>query len=124
METKILIIDDEPSFCAVLQRILQEEGHSVLTATTGWEGIVKAKQSHPDLIFLDLNMPVMDGITCLRWLHRTCRASKIVVLTGFGTLKTAKEAQRRGAYDYPAKPFDLKLIRELIQEVARQRGTK
>jgi len=114
---KLLIIDDEPDLCAIFQRIFKEEGHSVATATTGQEGIAKARADQPDLIFLDLKMPSMDGITCLKRLRLVSKASKIVVLTGYGTLKTAKEAMMLGAYDYTAKPFDLDLIRTLIQEV-------
>jgi DNA-binding NtrC family response regulator len=114
---KLLIIDDEPDLCAIFQRIFQEEGHSVATATTGQEGIAKSRADQPDLIFLDLKMPSMDGITCLKRLRMVSKVSKIVVLTGYGTLKTAKEAMCLGAYDYTAKPFDLDLIRELIQEV-------
>ncbi|MBI3616585.1 MAG: response regulator [Candidatus Omnitrophica bacterium] len=115
---KLLIIDDEPDLCAIFQRIFQDEGHSVATAATGQEGIAKSRADQPDLIFLDLKMPSMDGITCLKRLRLVSKVSKIVVLTGYGTLKTAKEAMRLGAYDYTAKPFDLDLIRELIQEVA------
>ena len=114
---KLLIIDDEPDLCAIFQRIFQEEGHSVATAITGQEGVAKSRADQPDLIFLDLKMPSMDGITCLKRLRLVSKVSKIVVLTGYGTLKTAKEAMRLGAYDYTAKPFDLDLIRELIQEV-------
>jgi DNA-binding NtrC family response regulator len=114
---KLLIIDDEPDLCAIFQRIFQEEGHSVATATTGQEGIAKSRANQPDLIFLDLKMPSMDGITCLKRLRGVSKVSKIVVLTGYGTLKTAKEAMMLGAYDYTAKPFDLDLIRALIQEV-------
>ena len=116
---KLLIIDDEPDLCAIFQRIFQEEGHSVVTATTGQEGIAKSRADQPDLIFLDLKMPSMDGITCLKRLRRMSKVPKIVVLTGYGTLKTAKEAMRLGAYDYTSKPFDLDLIRELIAEVAQ-----
>lgn len=114
---KLLIIDDEPDLCAIFQRIFQEEGHSVATAITGQEGIAKSRADQPDLIFLDLKMPSMDGITCLKRLRMVSKVSKIVVLTGYGTLKTAKEAMCLGAYDYTAKPFDLDLIREIIQEV-------
>jgi DNA-binding NtrC family response regulator len=116
MGAKILIIDDEPDLCAMFQKIFQEEGHFVLTATRAEEGIVKARHEQPDLVFLDLKMPTLDGITCLKRLRRVSKDSKIVVLTGFGTLKTAKEAMKLGAYDYTSKPFDLDLIRELIAE--------
>ncbi|MBI1953434.1 MAG: response regulator [Candidatus Omnitrophica bacterium] len=119
---KLLIVDDEKDLCWVFQRIFQEEGHSVATATTGQEGIAKARVDQPDLIFLDLKMPSMDGITCLKRLRTVSKVSKVVVLTGYGTLKTAKEAMRLGAYDYTAKPFDLDLIRDLIQEVASVAG--
>lgn len=119
MGAKLLIIDDETDLCAMFQRIFQEEGHFVLTATRAEEGIVKARHEQPDLIFLDLKMPTMDGITALRKLRRVSRVSRIIVLTGFGTLKTAREAMKLGAYDYTSKPFDLDLIRQLIEEVTK-----
>ena len=116
---KLLIIDDEADLCAMFQKIFQEERHSVATATTGQEGIVKARAEQPDLIFLDLKMPTMNGITCLTKLRRVSKVSRIIVLTGFGTLKTAREAMKLGAYDYTSKPFDLDLIRQLIEEVTK-----
>lgn len=120
--SKLLIIDDEKDLCLVFQKIFQEEGHSVILATTGEEGIVKARHGQPDLIFLDLKMPSMDGITCLKKLRSVSKASKIVVLTGFGALHTVREAMRLGAYDYTSKPFDLDLIREIISEAAHIPG--
>lgn len=119
--SKLLIIDDEKELCLVFQKIFQEEGHSVVTALTGREGIAKARAEQPDLIFLDLKMPSMDGIACLKNIRRVAKLSKVVVLTGYGNVKTAREAMKLGAYDYTAKPFDLDLIRELIQETVGRR---
>jgi DNA-binding NtrC family response regulator len=117
MGAKILIIDDEPDLCVQFQKIFQSEGHTVLKATSGKQGIIIAKKSQPELIFLDLKMPQMDGITTLKYLRQVAKGAEIVVLTGVATLKTAQEAMKLGAYDYTTKPFDLSLIRQLIQEV-------
>lgn len=116
MGAKILIIDDEPDLCTQFQKIFQGEGHTVLKATNGKQGITIAKKSQPELIFLDLKMPQMDGIMTLKYLRRVATDAKIVVLTGVATLKTAQEAMKLGVYDFTTKPFDLNLIRQLIQE--------
>ncbi len=121
MGAKILIIDDEPDLCAQFAKIFQSEGHTVLKATSGRQGITIAKKSQPELIFLDLKMPQMDGITTLKYLRQVAKGAEIVVLTGVGTLKTAQEAMKLGAYDYTTKPFDLDLIRQLIQEALANR---
>ncbi len=117
MGAKLLIIDDEPDLCSMFRRIFEEEGHQVLTATTGRQGIERCRREKPNIIFLDLKMPGMDGIACLKRLYRVSKNSKVVVLTGYGSLKTAKEAMQLGAYDYTAKPFDLDLVRSLIREI-------
>ncbi|MBI3291701.1 MAG: response regulator [Elusimicrobia bacterium] len=119
MGAKLLIIDDDGDLCALLKQILEEEGHQVETATSGPEGIKWAERKQPALIFLDLMMEGMDGIQCLKHLRRVAQRSKVVILTGHGTLKTARRAMRLGAYDYTAKPFDLNLIRAFIREVTK-----
>ncbi len=116
---KLLIIDDEADICNLFQKIFQQEGHNVLVAMTAQEGIREARCSQPDLIFLDIKMPTMDGISALKKLRQISKPSKIVVLTGYGTSKTAREAMKLGAYDYTSKPFDLELIRELISEAVK-----
>lgn len=116
MGAKLLIIDDEPDLCSLFKQVFEEEGHQVNTATSAQEGIERARRAQPDLIFLDLLMGGMDGIACLKRLRRVAQRSKVVILTGHGALRTAKQAMRLGAYDYTAKPFDLDLIRELIRE--------
>ena len=118
MGAKLLIIDDETDLCTLFKKIFEAEGHFVQTTTNAKEGILKARQAQPNLIFLDLKMPGMDGIACLKKLRQVSKRSKIIVLTGFGTLKTAQEALKLGAYDYASKPFDLDLIRQLIEEVS------
>jgi DNA-binding NtrC family response regulator len=116
MKHNILVVDDEAEICDLLQTFLTQEGYQVFTATNGVEAITLGKQNEPDLALLDIKMPGMDGIEVLRKLKKLRRDMGVIMLTGYGNLGTAKEAMRLGAYDYLTKPFDLGLVKHVIQE--------
>jgi len=116
MRQTILVVDDEVEICDLLQGFLTEEGYQVFTATNGLEAISLGKQNELDLALLDIKMPGMDGIEVFRKLKKVRGDMGVIILTGYGTLGTAKEAMRLGAYDYLTKPFDLGLVKNIIQE--------
>jgi len=116
MRQTILVVDDEVEICDLLQSFLTEEGYQVFTATNGLEAISLGKQNELDLALLDIKMPGMDGIEVFRKLKKVRGDMGVIILTGYGTLGTAKEAMRLGAYDYLTKPFDLGLVKNIIQE--------
>jgi len=116
MRQTILVVDDEVEICDLLQSFLTEEGYQVFTATNGVEAISLGKQNELDLALLDIKMPGMDGIEVFRKLKKVRGDMGVIILTGYGTLGTAKEAMRLGAYDYLTKPFDLGLVKNIIQE--------
>lgn len=116
MKSTILVVDDEKEICDLFKNVLTREDYQVFTAANGVEAISLGKQYRPDLILLDLNMPEMGGIEALQNLKRVKKDMKVIVLTGYGTLKTAKEAMRLGAYDYLTKPFDLGLVKDAIKD--------
>ena len=116
MKHTVLIVDDEKEICDLLQDFLTQEGYQVSTATNGMEAISLGTQNRFDLALLDIKMPGMDGIEAFCELKKVKKDMEVIILTGYGTLKTAKEAMRLGAHDYLTKPFDLRLVKDVIRE--------
>jgi two-component system nitrogen regulation response regulator GlnG len=128
---RILIADDEDSLRWVLDKGLRQAGYEITTVKDG-ESALRAFEAEPfDLVFLDVRMPGMDGLTALARLRELAPDAHVIVMTAHGTMETAIQAMQRGAYDYLAKPFDLDEVvllaeraleaRRLTQEVARLR---
>jgi DNA-binding NtrC family response regulator len=112
----IQIIDDDPMACRLFKRILEEEGYEVITATGAKKGIDLIKEKSPEIVFLDIKMPRVDGIELLRRIRKIKKDLIVIMLTGFATLDTARQAMQLGAYDYVTKPFDLGAIRKSIRD--------
>ena len=107
MSARILIADDEDSLRWVLEKGLRAAGYEVTSVKDG-ESALRAFQAEPfDLVFLDIRMPGVDGLTALGRLREARPDALVVVMTAHGTMETAIQAMQRGAYDYLAKPFDL-----------------
>jgi two-component system nitrogen regulation response regulator GlnG len=103
----ILIADDEDSLRWVLERALQQAGYQVTSVKDG-EAAVRASEAQPfDLVFLDVMMPGMDGLTALARIRDARPGAQVVMMTAHGTMDTAIQAMQKGAYDYLGKPFDL-----------------
>ncbi len=103
---RILVIDDEQSIRSTLREILEYEKFRVDDAKDGEEGIKLAREHHYDAILCDIKMPKMDGIEALSQLM-SFSDTPVIMISGHGTIETAVEAIRKGAYDYIAKPLDL-----------------
>jgi two-component system, NtrC family, nitrogen regulation response regulator GlnG len=107
MAARILVADDEDSLRWVLEKGLKQAGYDV-TAVRDGERALRAFEAEPfDLVFLDVRMPGMDGLTALARLRELRPDAQVVVMTAHGTMDTAIQAMQKGAYDYIAKPFDL-----------------
>ena len=104
---KILIIDDEKNIRKSLREILEFEKYKVDEAEDGLNGFSIASKEVYDLILCDVKMPKLDGIELLTKLHENSIESPIVMMSGHGTIETAVEAVKKGAYDFLAKPIDL-----------------
>jgi DNA-binding NtrC family response regulator len=116
----ILIVDDEKDFVEMLSLHLSEEGHRVRGAFNGPEGLKAVDEEEPDVVILDLKMPGMDGIEVLAELKARHPLVEVILLTGHGTIDTAVEGMKKGAFDYLLKPAE---HQELIEKLngARQR---
>lgn len=107
---KILIIDDERSIRRALGEILQFEGYEVSEAEDGNQGIEVCKNGTFDLVFCDIKMPGKDGMEVLAEIHPLFPELPIVMISGHGTIETAVEAIKKGAFDFIEKPLDLNRI--------------
>ena len=121
MTSKILVVDDEPEFCRLFANVLTDMGYQVSTATEGREGLAKIRDNPPDILFLDIKMPHMDGLECLRRIRKIKRKFVVVMMTGHGDIQSAREAMRLGADEYISKPFDLDDLKRLVNELTRER---
>ena len=108
--TKILVIDDERSIRNSMKDILQYEGYEVVLAENGMEGLVSVKSEKPDVVFCDIKMPKMEGIEVLERIKEFSADTPVIMISGHGTIDTAIEAIRKGAYDFIEKPLDFNRI--------------
>ena len=111
----ILVVDDEVSNCELLQEFLQREGYVVTTATNGFEALEILTQQSFHVVLSDLMMPKMSGVELLRELKETAPATIGIIFTGYGSIETAVEAIKAGAYDYVTKPIRLDELLLVLQ---------
>jgi two-component system NtrC family response regulator len=117
----ILIIDDKDSMRQMLSRTLESEGYEVETAKDGEGGLEKAKEKKYDLILADLKLPKMDGLEVLSSLKDLDPEVAVIMMTAYGTIESAVEAMKQGAFDFLAKPFDTDHLNVLIKRALENR---
>jgi len=119
---KILVVDDEKIISDTVTLILQSRNYEVITASNGAEGVAKAKSKHPDLILLDIKMPVMNGHdACVRLKEdKSTKKIPILMLTGQGDRDAVMKARLTGADDYVIKPFTMATLLTKINQQFEQ----
>ena len=103
----ILIVDDEPAIQSALRGVLEDEGYRVTAVGSGTEAIGVIGDEAPDIVFLDIWMPGLDGLDTLAEIKRTRPETAVVMISGHATIETAVKATRLGAYDFIEKPLSL-----------------
>ena len=103
---RVLIVDDEKGIRDALAQVFEYEGQEVRVAEDGPDALIVANAFQPDLVFLDVKMPGMNGLEVLARLGDESPESLVIMISGHGTIDTALEATRRGAYDFLQKPLD------------------
>src|SRR5689334_6220879 len=121
MKPRILVIDDEAGIRDSLRMILEYEGYDCLLAATGPEGLALAERENPDLVFLDIKMPAMDGIEVLERLRARSDAPPVVMISGHATVTTAVEATKKGAFDFIEKPLASDRVLLTVRNAVDQR---
>lgn len=118
----ILVVDDESDICQLVQEILEDEGYAVQTAKDGESARLMYTQQKPDLVLLDIWMPDIDGISLLKeWSSSGNLESQVVIMSGHGTLETAVEATRLGAFDFVQKPLSLAKLLATVRKAIESR---
>jgi DNA-binding NtrC family response regulator len=102
----VLVVDDEVNIRNALVTILEKKGYRVCGAGTGDEALQLLEETRVDMVITDLRMPGMGGLEFLRRLKDKWSDTEVIVMTAFGSIDTAVEAMRLGAYDYLTKPID------------------
>ena len=110
MRGQILIIDDEEGIRFSLRGILEDEGHSVIEAESGEQGLEIIGTDIPDMIFLDIWLPGMDGLEVLGAIMKAHKGLPVIMISGHGTIETAVSALKKGAFDFIEKPLSLEKV--------------
>ncbi|MBI2221463.1 MAG: sigma-54-dependent Fis family transcriptional regulator [Acidobacteria bacterium] len=124
MKTRVLVIDDEAGIRDHMRMILEYEGYECVVAALAEEGIAAFEKEAPDVVFLDVKMPGMDGIEALRRLREINDQVPIVMISGHASIQTAVDATKLGAFDFIEKPFGTERVLVTIRNAAAQFSLK
>ncbi len=111
-----MVVDNEDDARRLCEELLTGEGYEVYSTTDTLSGLEMVKNLKPDMVIMDLHLPEINGIEGLRRIKKLKEETLTVLVTSRGTMDTVKEAMRHGAYDYITKPFDVELVKEVINE--------
>src|SRR5512136_1523472 len=120
----ILVIDDEESLRDGCRQVLEKSGYAVLTTGEGSEGIKIARESKPEIAFIDLKMPGISGMEIIEILSKDIPDIVLIMITGYATIVSAVEAIQKGAYDYLPKPFSPDQLRAVAKRGLDHRNLK
>jgi ActR/RegA family two-component response regulator/glycine cleavage system H lipoate-binding protein len=116
---RILVVDDEINVCKSMQKSIITEGYEVDTALSGDEALKKDQEQPYELIFSDLMLPGISGLDLITSLTNRRKGVKVVMVTGYPTIKTAVQSIKLGAFDYISKPFTPKELRSLVARAVK-----
>ncbi|MCG6535926.1 MAG: sigma-54 dependent transcriptional regulator [Syntrophales bacterium LBB04] len=118
---KILVVDDELNMRLVLSAMLKKEGFEVATAADGLNALKILKEEECAAVITDLKMPNLDGMGLLSQIVKLYPVTPVIIVTAYGTIATAVDALKKGAFDYITKPFEQEELKNVIQKAVRTR---
>lgn len=121
MENKIqvLLVDDERDFLEPISFWLKSKGYSVMLANDGQQAVELVKSGHPDIVFLDINMPVMDGIETLACIRKFNKGIPVIILTAYGDRKNIEKASQLGISGFFPKKANLAQFADILETTLR-----
>ena len=119
--SRIMLVDDEEDFLEMLGLRLKEIGEEVITATSGDDCLDALERTEVDVIILDVKMPGMDGIETLREIKRRHPLVEVIMLTGHGTIESAVQGMKLGAFDFLLKPSQFDELTTKVNEARRRK---
>ncbi len=114
MSPKIMVVDDEPEFCKVMSDYLCKRGYRVVVAYNTPEALSKIVDEKPAMVLLDIRLPRIDGIECLRRIRKLDKKALVIMVTVVDDLERAKHAMKLGATDYITKPLGFNALAKAI----------
>ena len=120
-KAKILVIDDEPDIQSTLKMILEYEGYRFISALSGPDGIRMIDDEHPDVIFLDIKMPNMDGSEVFDILKKKGLVSPVIMISGHASVSTAVDFIKRGAFDFLEKPLEREKLLVILRNALEKK---
>jgi DNA-binding NtrC family response regulator len=121
MKANILVVEDEQAIRDALKMVLEEEGYQTQAADDGKKAMELVNKNDFDIVITDLKMPEMDGMSLTRQIQQICPQTSVIIITAHGSLESAIEALRIGAYDYILKPFDFDDVLYKIKRLIKQK---
>jgi two-component system NtrC family response regulator/two-component system response regulator HydG len=118
---RVVVIDDEVNAAAALETLLKEDGYEAARANDARSGLLLIEKTDPDVVLTDLRMPGMDGLELLASIKRTRPDTMVVLMTAYGTVKTAVKAMKLGAEDYLGKPIDVEELEIVLQKTLEKK---
>jgi two-component system NtrC family response regulator len=118
---RILVVDDETRMAELLQRELQDNGHTVATVGAGARALDRLAEQEFDLVLSDLRMPGMDGLELLGRIKEQAPQTKVVLMTAYASAQTAVQAMKEGAFDYLIKPFEMDELMIMVDRIGERR---
>lgn len=119
-QLEIMVLDDEAIVGARLQPSLEKAGYLVESFIDSKEALNRLREKHFDIVVTDLKMANVDGMEIHRFAKERCPDTVVIIITGFATVETAREALQSGVYDFIAKPFKISHLREIIEKAGRE----
>lgn len=113
----VLVIDDEPAIVDLFSEYLSEQGFGVVTAAGGEEGLARLAADKPDVVFLDMRMPQMDGLETLKQIRAVNMRVPVLMISANDDVTAAKDAIRLGAFDYTLKPVDFDYLSRALDKM-------
>ena len=120
-KAKILVVDDEPQIADMIAASLEANSYAATTAYGGEAGVGEVRAGKFDLVIMDIQMPGMDGITALGEMKKLDPEIEVIIATGHGTMSTAIQSLRKGAFDYLHKPFEIKELLAVVERAMEKR---
>ncbi len=121
LQTKVLIVDDEIEFASTLAERLQIRGYNAKSVYSAEDAIALSRNDPPDVMLLDLRMPVMSGIKVLQTIKQFNPSIEVIMLTGLGSTQDSAEGMESGAFDFIMKPVD---IENLVEKIEKAKSNK
>ena len=119
---RVLVVDDEPMIVEILTDFLSAQGYEVVGMQSAADALTTMAVATPDVLLLDISMPLVDGMTVLRRVRALYPDLPVVMVTANSDEETAKNTLRRGAFDYVVKPFDFAYLARVVAAAVGSRG--